>query len=51
LRWIFLSKNEPLRFRALNPNYEVYWQRDSDAAVSVDSFETSCGSAAAEMIV
>ncbi len=29
-----------LHFRALEPNYEVYWQPDSDAAISLDSFET-----------
>jgi SAM-dependent methyltransferase len=29
----------PLRFRRLDPNYEVYWTADSDAAVSLDEFE------------
>jgi len=29
-----------LRFRALVPNYDVYWEPDSDAAVALDSFET-----------
>jgi SAM-dependent methyltransferase len=29
----------PLRFRRLQPNYDVYWQPDSDAAVSLDSVE------------
>lgn len=28
-----------LRFRALEPNYDVYWQADADAAISLDSFE------------
>jgi hypothetical protein len=29
-----------LRFRRLAPNYDIYWQADSDAAVSLDLFET-----------
>ena len=29
-----------LRFRRLEPNYEVYWQTDSDAAVSLDRYES-----------
>ena len=29
-----------LRFHALDANYETYWQPDSDAAVSLDRFET-----------
>lgn len=29
-----------LRYRRLTPNYETYWQPDSDAVVSIDSFET-----------
>ncbi len=29
-----------LRFQALDPNYDVYWEPDSDAAISLDSFET-----------
>ena len=29
-----------LRFRALEPNYDIYWEPDSDATVSLDSFET-----------
>ena len=28
-----------LRFRRLHPNFDVYWQADSDAAVSLDQFE------------
>jgi SAM-dependent methyltransferase len=28
-----------LRFRRLEPNYEVYWEPDSDAAVSIDQHE------------
>ncbi len=27
-------------YRRLRPNYDVYWQADSDAAVSLDRFET-----------
>ena len=34
------GETERLHFRALEPNYEVYWGLDSDAAVSLDSFET-----------
>jgi SAM-dependent methyltransferase len=30
-----------LRYRRLHPNYDVYWQADSDAAVSLDRFESS----------
>jgi SAM-dependent methyltransferase len=30
-----------LRFRQLTPNYDVYWQADSDAAVSLDEFESA----------
>jgi len=29
-----------LRFRTLRPNYEKYWVADSDAAISLDSYET-----------
>jgi SAM-dependent methyltransferase len=29
-----------LRYRRLTPNYDYYWQPDSDAVVSIDSFET-----------
>jgi SAM-dependent methyltransferase len=28
-----------LRYHRLTPNYETYWQPDSDAVVSIDSFE------------
>lgn len=50
-----------LRFRRLHPNYDVYWQADSDAAVSLDQFELilwfrsrgdtclSCGTPASEL--
>ena len=31
---------EPLHFRRVEPNYDVYWQPDSDGVVSLDSFET-----------
>ena len=43
LRWAQYELNqtdEELHFRRLDPNYAVYWQLDSDAAVSLDSFET-----------
>ena len=42
IRWVQYSRNganEPLRFQALNPNYETYWEPDSDAAISLDSVE------------
>ncbi len=42
LRWAqygISGEAEPLRFRALEPNYETYWGPDSDAAISLDSFE------------
>jgi SAM-dependent methyltransferase len=29
-----------LHFTKLDPNYEVYWQPDSDAAISLDGYET-----------
>ena len=29
-----------LHFRALQPNYNIYWRPDSDAAISIDSYET-----------
>ncbi len=57
----FSGENTRLRFRALEPNYDRYWTNDSDAAVSVDSFEAmmwfrsrgdeclSCGSARHEL--
>ncbi|MCL6508507.1 MAG: class I SAM-dependent methyltransferase, partial [Bryobacteraceae bacterium] len=34
-----LGFSTSLRYRRLDPNYEVYWQPDSDGAVSLDSFE------------
>jgi SAM-dependent methyltransferase len=52
-----------LRYRRLDPNYEVYWQADSDAAVSLDRFESrlwfesrgdaclNCGSTATDLFV
>jgi SAM-dependent methyltransferase len=43
IRWAqysMLEADTRLRFRALDPNYDTYWQPDSDAAVSLDSFET-----------
>ncbi len=33
--------NTRLHFRALQPNYEHYWSADSDAAISLDSFEAA----------
>jgi SAM-dependent methyltransferase len=29
----------PLKYKKLNPNYEVYWQSDSDACNSIDPFD------------
>lgn len=52
-----------LHYRALEPNYEVFWQPDSDAAVSLDVVETmlwfqsrsdtclNCGSLAGELLM
>ena len=52
-----------LKYRRLEPNYDVYWQPDSDAAVSLDRFESrlwfesrgdvclNCGSTAADLFV
>lgn len=42
IRWLQygLGIGDDLHYRALNPNYQTYWQPDSDAAVSLDSFET-----------
>jgi len=42
LRWLQYkrdAKNTRLHFRRLEPNYDVYWQDDSDAAVSIDAYE------------
>ena len=42
IRWAQYAargQEEPLRFHALEPNYETYWQPDSDAAISIDSYE------------
>jgi SAM-dependent methyltransferase len=36
-----IDAKAPLRYGRLSPNYEVYWQADSDAAVSLDRFESS----------
>ena len=33
------GENTRLHFRALEPNYQHYWMPDSDAAISLDSFE------------
>jgi SAM-dependent methyltransferase len=43
VRWVQYASSgqrENLRFRALQPNYDIYWQPDSDAAVSLDRFES-----------
>lgn len=43
IRWAqygLAGEDTRLRFRALEPNYDVYWEPDSDAAISLDSFET-----------
>jgi SAM-dependent methyltransferase len=43
IRWgqYGLSGNDThLHFRALDPNYETYWENDADAAISLDGFET-----------
>jgi SAM-dependent methyltransferase len=65
IRWVQYTvggARTPLRFSALQPNYEFYWQPDSDAAVSLDFVETmlwfesrgdtclNCGSVAAELL-
>jgi len=41
LRWISYRSGGPtrLRFRRLTPNYVKYWGPDSDAAISIDSYE------------
>jgi len=42
IRWAqygWNGRTEPLRFRALEPNYTTYWQADSDAAIGLDPFE------------
>lgn len=39
--YAFAEHATQLRFRRLTPNYEVYWQADSDAAVSLDEFESA----------
>lgn len=43
IRWLnyqLTGADTRLRFRKLEPNYEVYWEADSDAAVSLDRYET-----------
>jgi SAM-dependent methyltransferase len=43
IRWAqynISGNTTPLHFRALDPNYDVYWEPDSDAAISLDAFET-----------
>jgi SAM-dependent methyltransferase len=39
LQYRWGGSSTPLQFVALQPNYEVYWQPDSDAAISLDSYE------------
>ncbi len=39
VQYSFGGPSTQLRFRALAPNYEVYWRPDSDAAISLDSYE------------
>jgi SAM-dependent methyltransferase len=34
------GRREKLHFQRVEPNYDVYWEPDSDAAISLDSFET-----------
>jgi SAM-dependent methyltransferase len=39
-RWLqYTAGSSSLHYRRLRPNYDVYWQADSDAAVSLDRFE------------
>ena len=39
-RWFqYAAGGTTLHYRRLRPNYDVYWQPDSDAAVSLDRFE------------
>ena len=43
IRWAHYAtrgENTRLRYRRLEPNYETYWEPDSDAAVSLDMYET-----------
>jgi SAM-dependent methyltransferase len=43
LRWAHYSvfgAETRLRFQALQPNYDAYWEPDSDAAISLDVLET-----------
>ena len=42
IRWLnyqLTGARTPLRFRRLEPNYKVYWESDSDAAISLDWYE------------
>ncbi len=41
IRWLSTLQNKPTAFhyRALTPNYEQYWQADSDAVNSMDPYE------------
>ena len=40
LRTVFAKDRAPLYFRRLPVNYETFWMVDSDAAVSLDPFDT-----------
>ena len=40
LRALFAKSRAPLHFRRLPANYETFWMVDSDAAVSLDPFDT-----------
>jgi len=40
LHYQLMGESTRLRFRRLEPNYDVYWESDSDAAVSLDRYET-----------
>jgi len=43
IRWLnyqFGGAGTKLRFRKLEPNYDIYWESDSDAAISLDRYET-----------
>jgi SAM-dependent methyltransferase len=43
IRWLHYQlsgQSTRLRFRRLEPNYDIYWQSDSDAAVSLGRYET-----------
>jgi SAM-dependent methyltransferase len=42
IRWLqyrMTGQDTELHYRRLEPNYEIYWQEDSDAAISLDRYE------------